>query len=110
MLRVAEDALEPELPIIDAHHHLWDKLQPWEGDSFNTLIPTRYLLEELAGDTDTCGHNVIATVFVQCNAMYRKDGPEVMRPLGEAEFVQGVAAMSAVRHSTPAPTSTHPFS
>jgi L-fuconolactonase len=77
-----EPILEPELPIIDPHHHLWDR-PGW-----------RYLLDELLADTGT-GHNIIATVFVQARAMVRATGPEELRPVGETEFVNGVAAMSA---------------
>ena len=76
-----EPALEPELPIIDPHHHLWDR----PGN--------RYLLEELLEDTRE--HNVRQTVFVECSSMYRADGPEELRVVGETEFVQGVAAKSA---------------
>lgn len=76
-----EDALEPELPIIDPHHHLWDRPD------------NRYLLQELVADTHA--HRVRQTVFVECSAMYRMDGPEQFMPVGETEFVQGVAAMSA---------------
>ena len=80
--QVHEDIIEPELPICDPHHHLWD-------DANNP-----YLLPELLADTGA-GHNVVSTVFVECAAMYRADGPESMRPVGETEFVNGVAAMSA---------------
>src|SRR5580658_11350035 len=78
-----EPILEPELPIIDTHHHLWDGRGGWT-----------YLLPELLADLDT-GHNVVATVFEECRSMYRADGPAEMRPVGEAEFVAGIAAMSA---------------
>ena len=82
-----EPALEPEIPICDPHHHFWD---------FRTArIPyQRYLLHELAADIN-CGHNVRSTVFVEARSMYRPDGPEEMRPVGEVEFVQGLAAASA---------------
>ena len=82
-----EPTLEPEIPICDPHHHFWD---------FRTArIPyQRYLLHELADDTNS-GHNVRSTVFVEARAMYRSDGPEEMRPVGEVEFVQGLAAASA---------------
>jgi L-fuconolactonase len=76
-----EPVLEAELPIVDTHHHLWDRPDH------------RYLLHELLADLDT-GHNVVATVFVECHAMYRARGPAEMRPVGETEFVAGVAAMS----------------
>src|SRR5215472_3215638 len=77
-----EAILEPELPIIDTHHHLWQR-----GD-------WTYLLPELLADLNT-GHNIVATVFEECRSMYRADGPNEMRPVGETEFVAGIAAMSA---------------
>src|SRR3984957_1985926 len=76
-----EQILDPDLPIIDTHHHLWDRPDH------------RYLLHELIEDLRT-GHNVVATVFLQCNAMYRSHGPEELRAVGETEFVAGIAAMS----------------
>ena len=81
--RPAEAALEPNLPIIDPHHHFWDT--PHRG---------RYLLPELLADIGG-GHNIVSTVFLECRAMYRKDGPREMAALGEVEFVTGIAAMSA---------------
>jgi predicted TIM-barrel fold metal-dependent hydrolase len=82
-----EPTLEPEMPICDPHHHFWD---------FRTArVPyQRYLLHELAADIHS-GHNVRSTVFIEARAMYRADGPEEMRPVGEVEFVQGLAAASA---------------
>ena len=82
-----EPILEPDIPICDPHHHFWD---------FRTeRIPyQRYLLHELAADINS-GHNVRSTVFVEARSMYRSGGPEEMRPVGEVEFVQGLAAASA---------------
>jgi predicted TIM-barrel fold metal-dependent hydrolase len=82
-----EPTLEPELPICDPHHHFWD---------FRTerLPYQRYLLHELAADIHS-GHNVRSTVFIEARAMYHADGPEELRPVGEVEFVQGLAAASA---------------
>lgn len=77
----AEPILDPDLPIIDAHHHLWER------------AGHRYLLHEFLDDVRR-GHRVVATVFVECDAMYRRRGPEAMRPVGETEFVAGQAAMS----------------
>ncbi len=77
-----EVVLEPDLLIVDPHHHLWD-----EGDG-------RYLFPELISDLNS-GHDVRATVYVQCRSMYRRSGPVEMRPVGEVEFVNGVAAQSA---------------
>ena len=96
--RPPEAILEPGLAIIDPHHHLWDRKQH------------RYLLDELradvgamvgttggtmVGNTAGSGHRVLATVFVDCMAFYRADGPVALRPVGETEFANGVAAMCA---------------
>lgn len=77
----AEPILEPDLPIVDAHHHLWHRPDH------------AYFLPELLADTGT-GHNIVSTVFMECRAMYRAAGPEEMRPVGQTEFVAGIAAMS----------------
>ncbi|HTO58072.1 MAG TPA: amidohydrolase, partial [Pseudomonadales bacterium] len=82
LAQVNEPVLEPELPICDPHHHLWD------------FPNSRYLLDELLLDTGS-GHNVVSTVFVECGSMYRADGPAPLKCVGETEFVNGVAAMSA---------------
>jgi predicted TIM-barrel fold metal-dependent hydrolase len=81
--RRREAAIEPDLPIVDAHHHLWER-PGW-----------RYLLDELLADIKASGHNVVATVFMQCQAMYRADGDVALRPIGETEFVNGIAAAAA---------------
>jgi predicted TIM-barrel fold metal-dependent hydrolase len=77
-----EPILEPDLPIIDTHHHLWDR----DGH--------RYFLSDFLADVAT-GHKVVATLFLECHSMYRASGPVEMRPVGETEFVTGQAAMSA---------------
>ena len=80
-----EDAIDPDLPIVDPHHHLWDRPR------------VRYTVDDLAadiGETDRGGHNVVATVFVECRAMYRAQGEKAMRVVGETEFVVGQAAMA----------------
>jgi predicted TIM-barrel fold metal-dependent hydrolase len=77
-----EAIIEPELPIIDPHHHMWSR------------AGSVYLFPELLADLSS-GHNIRATVFEECGSMYRADGPEELRSLGETEFVTGVAAMSA---------------
>src|SRR3984885_10624914 len=81
--RPAEAALEPNLPIIDPHHHFWD--QPHRG---------HYLLPQLLSDIGG-GHKIVSLLLLECRAMYRKDGPREMAALGEVEFVNGIAAMSA---------------
>ena len=87
-----ETAIEPALPIVDTHHHLYDRLP----EKFLALGGgrRRYLIDELLDDTGT-GHNVVATVHVDAAAMYRLDGPREYRVVGETEFINGVAAMSA---------------
>jgi predicted TIM-barrel fold metal-dependent hydrolase len=77
-----EPILEPELPIVDAHHHLWDRQTG------------RYLTDELGKDVGS-GHRIASTVYVQCRSMLRADGPAAMRPVGEVEFATGIAAMFA---------------
>ena len=80
--RRKEPILEAGLPIVDPHHHLW--IRPgW-----------RYLVDDLLADTNS-GHNIVATVYVQARSMYRETGPVEMRPVGETEFVNGIAAMFA---------------
>jgi L-fuconolactonase len=86
LAQTVEEPLEPELPICDPHHHLWDRETP--------RVAPRYLLDEILEDVGG-GHNVVSTVFIECGAMYRPDGPEALRPVGETEFVNGIAAMSA---------------
>jgi predicted TIM-barrel fold metal-dependent hydrolase len=77
-----EDILEPGLPIIDPHHHLYDRPR------------YTYLFPELLADVGS-GHNIRATLYEQAGSMYRADGPEELKSLGETEFVCGIAAMSA---------------
>jgi predicted TIM-barrel fold metal-dependent hydrolase len=77
-----EEIIEPGLEIVDPHHHLWDR----PGN--------RFLINELLADTGS-GHNIAQTVFIECGSMYRADGPVEMKPVGETEFVNGTAAMSA---------------
>jgi len=77
-----EEALDPGLPIVDPHHHLW------------VTKGSTYLFADFLADLD-CGHDVRATVYEECGSMYRADGPEEWRSLGETEFVAGVSAMSA---------------
>jgi L-fuconolactonase len=77
-----EEAIEPQLPVVDPHHHMWDR----PGN--------RYLFADLLADVGS-GHNIAATCFEECREMYRPDGPLELRSLGETEFVNGIAAMSA---------------
>ena len=77
----SEPVLEPDIPIVDPHHHLWER----GGHS--------YMLDAYLADVNS-GHKVIATLFEECHSMYRASGPEELRALGETEFVAGVAAMS----------------
>ena len=84
--KTVEETLDPALPICDPHHHLWE----FRHDR----VAHRYLLNDLLDDVNA-GHNIVSTVFIECSAMYRQSGPEAMRVIGETEFVNGVAAMSA---------------
>src|ERR1043166_7742486 len=82
LAQVSEEIIDPARPIVDPHHHLWDR-----GGQ-------RYLIEEFSADLGS-GHNVVATVYVEARSMYRATGPEAFRPVGEVEFANGAAAMSA---------------
>ncbi|MSQ06553.1 MAG: amidohydrolase [Dehalococcoidia bacterium] len=82
-----EPTLEPELPICDPHHHFWDMRS-------GSIPYQRYLLHELAADINS-GHNIRSTVFIEARSMLRADGPVEMKPVGEVEFVQGLASASA---------------
>jgi predicted TIM-barrel fold metal-dependent hydrolase len=82
LARRTEDILEPGLPIIDPHHHLYDRPR------------YTYLFPDLLADVGS-GHNIRATLYEQAGSMYRADGPEELKSLGETEFVSGVSAMSA---------------
>jgi L-fuconolactonase len=76
-----EPAIDPDLSICDPHHHLWER----PGN--------RYFPEDLVRDTGS-GHNTVKTVFLECRAFYRQEGPQEMKPVGETEFVQKVAVES----------------
>ncbi len=80
---VQEDILDPERPIVDPHHHLWR----------HPGLP-EYLLEDLWADTGS-GHNVGKTVFMECGAEYREDGPEELRSLLHSA---GLPAVQVQRH------------
>jgi predicted TIM-barrel fold metal-dependent hydrolase len=75
LAQIEEDALEPELPIIDPHHHLWPD-----------MLGHVYNLDEFALDTGS-GHNIVGTVFMECGAAYRSTGPVEEQSLGETEYV-----------------------
>ena len=102
-----ETIIDPDLPIVDPHHHLWflseasfERLRKIDTLFVQGILPVlrrkaRYLFDELMADM-TSGHNIRATVFVETGwAMYRASGPEEMKSVGEVEFVNGVAAMAA---------------
>lgn len=77
-----EDILEPDLPIVDSHHHVWDR------------PVARYMLDEWLSDLHA-GHNIVSSVYVEAHAFYRQDGPEWLRPVGEVEFANGLGAIGA---------------
>ena len=98
---MSEAILEPDLPIIDPHHHLWD-LRPIMGAFPEPLHPfvasvalsPYYTFNELQADTAR-GHNVIGTVFMECGAFYKAGAGDELKVVGEVEYVNGVAAQSA---------------
>ncbi|MEZ4869025.1 MAG: amidohydrolase family protein [Caldilineaceae bacterium] len=85
--QIQEEIIEPDYPLVDPHHHFW-----------RTGRFGRYMLEELWRDTSS-GHRIERTVFIECAAEYRTDGPVHLRPVGETEFVAELAAASAQNHT-----------
>ena len=84
--QVQEEILDPDREIIDPHHHLWSR-----GGS-------TYEMEQLWFDTGA-GHNVVETVFIECFANYRDDGPDHLKPVGETEYVAGLADLASAGKS-----------
>ncbi|QIE55756.1 amidohydrolase family protein [Pikeienuella piscinae] len=80
-----EAPIEPGRPIIDPHHHLWERPK------------ARYLFHDLLADV-SAGHDIRATVYIQCRSMHRADGPPELAPVGEVEFAAGAAAMAESGH------------
>lgn len=81
LAQVTESIIDADRPIVDPHHHLWDRPR------------STYVLEHLWADTGS-GHNVIKTVFLECGARYFEDGPEHLKPVGETVFVESIASAS----------------
>ena len=77
-----EAPLEPDLAICDPHHHLWRRPN------------NPYLLHDFLCDASG-GHRIVSSVAVECGAMYRETGPPELRPVGETEFLEGIAAESS---------------
>lgn len=93
LAQTCEETLEPEIPICDTHHHLWvSRPEPAHYQ--------RYLLPELVSDIGS-GHNIRSTVFIEVRCEYRQDGPDEMKPVGEVEYIQGVADQSATGNHGP---------
>ena len=102
---MTEAILEPELAIIDPHHHLWD-LRPLMGAFPEPLHPfiasialsPYYTFNEIQAEISG-GHNVLGTVFMECGAFYNSAAPDELKPVGEVEYVNGVAAQKIGRAS-----------
>ena len=99
---MTEAILEPDLPIIDPHHHLWDlrpmlPMFPEPRHRFiETLVPVaHYTFDQFNTEVAGSGHNVIGTVFMECGAFYNAAYGDALKVVGEVEFVDGVAAQSA---------------
>lgn len=90
--QTVEEPIDATRPIVDPHHHLWDGDDPARVRGFG--------VNQLAADTAR-GHNIVSTVFVECMAEYRSDGPEHLRPVGETEFVAQAAEALAERGAAP---------
>lgn len=79
-LKHREEAVEPELAVIDPHHHVWDEL--------THSLATPYTFDQLIEDRNG-GHRIVATVYAECSSHWRTDGPEELRPVGETEWIAG---------------------
>ena len=79
-----EEAIDPALPVVDPHIHFWHHKSGY-----------KYFVEEFGRDVADCGHNVEATVYVECGSMYRTSGPDHLKYVGETEYAVGQAAMAA---------------
>jgi len=73
--QVVENIIEPELPILDPHHHMWPQGQG---------LP--YTRDDLHRDADA-GHNIVKTIFMECGSAYNRDAPEHLRSLGETAYI-----------------------
>lgn len=98
---MTEAILEPDLPIVDPHHHLWDLRpllpafpEPRHGFLEAISGAAYYTFDALHADTHS-GHNIIATVYMECGAFYDPSRGEALKPVGEVEFANGVAAQGA---------------
>jgi predicted TIM-barrel fold metal-dependent hydrolase len=87
LAQVTEETLEPDLPICDPHHHMWDR------------PGSRYMVDELLKDAGD--HNLVDTVFVECRSGYRQEGPVEMQPVGETEFMEDIAVRCAADPDCP---------
>jgi predicted TIM-barrel fold metal-dependent hydrolase len=86
-----EQPLDPARIVVDPHHHLWD-----HGKVPGIAVePKPFLLQDFVRTVDISGHKVMQSVYVECRSMYRCEGPVELRPVGETEFANGMAAMSA---------------
>ena len=99
-MRLLEAILEPDLPIVDPHHHLWSHssayLEEMARSPFEAVVERtpRYMVDDLLADLRS-GHNIRSTVYIENNLMYRAAGPDALKAVGEVEYVNGVAAMAA---------------
>ena len=98
---MTEAILEPDLAIIDPHHHLWDlrPLMPAFPEPQHPFIASiartpYYTFDQLHADV-IGGHRVVGTVFMECGAFYRAGASDALKPVGEVEYVNGVAAQGA---------------
>ena len=93
--QTSEDALEPDLEIVDPHHHLWDMRSLGGFNLFGIFRQQLYVIDDLLDDVVGGGHNVTHTVYAEAHAFHSADADPLMAPLGEVQFVQGIAAQSA---------------
>jgi L-fuconolactonase len=87
-----EEALEPDLPIVDPHHHAWDMRELQGFNLFGLFKQQYYMSDELCDDFIGAGHNVTHTVYAEAHAFHSAANGEGMAPRGEVVAMQGLAA------------------
>ncbi|HWU03281.1 MAG TPA: amidohydrolase family protein [Novosphingobium sp.] len=85
--------LEPDLPIVDPHHHIMI-MPPNPAGPEHMREGACYMLPEVLADC-RAGHRVVATVLVGGMGFARQQGPEPLRVAGDTEVANGVAAQCA---------------
>ena len=95
-----ETVIEPQLPIVDPHHHLWD-LRKYTTNPHARFLQKVYLCDEFSNDIHEGGHNIVQTVFAECHAFFRANGPEaILRTLANTHHQSSINERSSRKNRT----------